>query len=62
MDWESQDDGFIAKILVEDGAKDISVGEPVLVFVEEEVPTPPFPYHQHCMTPERCMSPCWLPF
>ena len=37
MDWESQDDGFIAKILVEDGAKDISVGEPVLVFVEEEV-------------------------
>ncbi len=37
MDWESQDDGFIAKLLVEDGAKDISVGTPVLVFVEEEV-------------------------
>ena len=37
MDWESQDDGFIAKILVEDGAKDISVGDPVLVFVEDEV-------------------------
>lgn len=37
MDWESQDDGFIAKLLVEDGAKDISVGEPVLVFVEDEV-------------------------
>lgn len=37
MDWESQDDGFVAKLLVEDGAKDISVGEPVLVFVEDEV-------------------------
>ena len=37
MDWESQDDGFIAKLLVEDGAKDISVGTPVLVFVEDEV-------------------------
>ena len=37
MDWESQDDGFIAKLLVEDGAKDLAVGDPVLVFVEDEV-------------------------
>ncbi|CAK0785753.1 hypothetical protein CVIRNUC_008964 [Coccomyxa viridis] len=36
MDWESQDDGFIAKLLVEDGAKDLAVGDPVLVFVEDE--------------------------
>lgn len=37
MDWEAQDDGFVAKILVEEGAKDISVGQPVLVIVEEQV-------------------------
>ena len=37
MDWESQDDGFIAKLLVEDGAKDLAVGDPVLVFVEDQV-------------------------
>ena len=43
MDWESQDDGYIAKLLVGDGAKDISVGEPVLVFVEDEVLLPSEP-------------------
>lgn len=37
MDWEAQDDGFVAKILVEEGAKDVSVGQPVLVIVEEQV-------------------------
>lgn len=37
MDWEAQDDGFVAKILVEEGSKDISVGQPVLVIVEEKV-------------------------
>lgn len=39
MEWEAQDDGFVAKILLEAGAKDIPVGEPALVIVEEEVST-----------------------
>lgn len=37
MDWEAQDDGFVAKVLVPEGAKDVSVGQPVIVIVEEEV-------------------------
>lgn len=37
MDFESQDDGFIAKILREgSGAVDIPVGAPIAVVVEEE--------------------------
>ena len=36
MDWESQDDGYVAALLVEDGAKDLDVGSPVLVFVEDQ--------------------------
>jgi len=45
MDWEAQDDGFVAKILAEEGAKDIAVGSPVIVIVEDEVGNPfcPFP-------------------
>ena len=39
MAWESQDDGFIAKILLQEGAKDIPVGTPAMIFVEEEVHT-----------------------
>ena len=54
MDWESQDDGFIAKLLVEDGAKDLAVGDPVLVFVEDEVrKTAP----SSCTDPQSCVSP-----
>ena len=30
-----QDDGFVAKLLVEAGAKDIAVGTPLAVLVEE---------------------------
>ena len=37
MDWEAQDDGFVAKLLVEEGAKDISVGSPVIVITEDKV-------------------------
>jgi pyruvate dehydrogenase E2 component (dihydrolipoamide acetyltransferase) len=35
MEWESQEDGYIAKLLLSDGAKDIAVGTPVVVLVEE---------------------------
>ena len=37
MTWEAQDEGFVAKLLVEAGSADIQVGQPVLVVVEEEV-------------------------
>ena len=36
MEWEAQDDGFLAKILVAEGSKDIAVGTPVAVVVEEQ--------------------------
>ena len=32
----AQDDGFVAKILVLEGEKDIAVGTPLLVLVEDE--------------------------
>lgn len=35
MDFEFQEDGFLAKILKEDGSKDIPVGKPIAVYVEE---------------------------
>lgn len=34
--FESTDDGYVAAILVEEGAQDVPVGTPVLVMVEEE--------------------------
>ena len=36
IDFEAQDDGVVAKILVEAGSNEIKVGVPVLVTVEEE--------------------------
>ncbi|KAK9812020.1 hypothetical protein WJX73_009253 [Symbiochloris irregularis] len=36
MTWEAQDEGFVAKILVQAGVPDVQVGAPVAVFVEEE--------------------------
>ena len=36
MDWESQDDGVVAKWLVQEGARDITVGTPVLVMVDSK--------------------------
>ncbi|KAG5359301.1 Dihydrolipoyllysine-residue acetyltransferase component of pyruvate dehydrogenase complex [Yarrowia sp. C11] len=36
MDFEFQDDGYLAKILLEAGAKDIAVGTPIGVFVEDK--------------------------
>ena len=35
MDWEAQDEGVIAKILAQDGKKDIPVGTVVAVVVED---------------------------
>ena len=37
MTWEAQDEGWVAKLLVEAGEADVQVGQPVLVIVEEEV-------------------------
>ena len=36
MEWEAQDEGFMAKILVDAGAKDVSVGTPVAVVCEDK--------------------------
>ncbi|EIE81648.1 hypothetical protein G6F46_010829 [Rhizopus delemar] len=36
MDFECQEEGFLAKVLIETGAKDVSVGQPIAVFVEDK--------------------------
>lgn len=36
LGWENQDDGFIAKLLKPSGSKDIPVGTPLVVLVEEK--------------------------
>lgn len=36
MDFEFQDEGYLAKILVPDGSKNIPVNKPIAVYVEEE--------------------------
>jgi len=36
LEWENQDDGFLAKILVGDNSKDIPVGTPVAVITDEK--------------------------
>jgi pyruvate dehydrogenase E2 component (dihydrolipoamide acetyltransferase) len=36
MDFEAQDDGFIAKILAQAGSDDLKVGHPVMITVEDE--------------------------
>jgi len=36
IDFEAQDDGYIAKILMDGGSEDIEVGLPIMITVEEE--------------------------
>ncbi len=36
IDFEAQDDGYVAKLLVTEGTQDIPVGTPIFVTVEEE--------------------------
>jgi pyruvate dehydrogenase E2 component (dihydrolipoamide acetyltransferase) len=36
MDFEAQDDGFIAKILAQAGPADLAIGDPVMITVEDE--------------------------
>lgn len=36
IDFEAQDDGFIAKILVQEGGEDVAVGAPIMITVEDE--------------------------
>ena len=42
MAFENQEDGFIAKLLVPDGANDIQVGHPVAILVEDAADVPKF--------------------
>lgn len=36
VDFEMQEEGFVAKILYGDGAKDVPLGEPVAILVDDE--------------------------
>lgn len=36
MEWEVTDDGYIAKLFVADGTKDLAVGTPIMIVVEEK--------------------------
>ena len=42
LPWENQDDGFIAKLLKPSGSKDVPVGMPLVVLVEEKAHIPDF--------------------
>ncbi|KAI9669278.1 MAG: pyruvate dehydrogenase complex dihydrolipoamide acetyltransferase component (E2) [Alyxoria varia] len=42
MDFEFQDEGVLAKILKESGEKDVSIGNPIAVMVEEGTDVAPF--------------------
>ncbi|KAL6016385.1 pyruvate dehydrogenase complex dihydrolipoamide acetyltransferase component (E2) [Candidozyma auris] len=42
MDFEFQEEGYLAKILVEAGAQDVPVGKPIAVYVEEADDVPAF--------------------
>ena len=35
MDFEFQEEGYLAKILLDAGAKDVPVGQPIAVYVED---------------------------
>ena len=36
VDFEMQEDGFVAKLLFEEGAKNVPLGVPVAIIVEKE--------------------------
>ncbi|CCJ30171.1 unnamed protein product, partial [Pneumocystis jirovecii] len=42
VDFEFQDEGYIAKILLESGTKDVDIGTPIAVLVEDESDIPAF--------------------
>jgi len=42
VDYEAQDEGFIAKILCAEGSRDVSVGHPIFIMVEEAEEVPAF--------------------
>ena len=42
VDFEAQDDGVIAKILVDAGSEELEVGAPIMITVEEEEDAPAF--------------------
>ncbi|KAI8077929.1 pyruvate dehydrogenase complex dihydrolipoamide acetyltransferase [Gilbertella persicaria] len=35
MDFECQEEGYLAKVLIDQGAKDVAVGQPIAIFVED---------------------------
>ena len=43
MDWEAQDEGYMAKIIVAEGTKDIPLGTLVAIVVDEKDQVSPIP-------------------
>ena len=56
MEWEAQDEGFLAKILVPAGTKDVAVGTPVAVTVEDKDDVS----HPHALLLACHLSTLWL--
>ncbi len=57
MEWEAQDEGFLAKILMPEGSKDVPVGTHVAVVVEEAEsvrPPPQKPYNLTSANERKC--------
>ncbi len=57
MDWEAQDEGVLAKILAPDGTKDIAVGTPVAVIVDDAADVRPSSSNMHMVTPSQQLWP-----
>jgi pyruvate dehydrogenase E2 component (dihydrolipoamide acetyltransferase) len=55
--FENQDDGFIAALLMPDGAKDIPVGETVAIIVEEEGDIAAFANYSSSSSSEAAAAP-----
>ena len=51
MDFEAQDDGHVAKLLLQADGKDIPVGEPIMISVEEEEHIAAFKDYVHQAAP-----------
>ena len=57
MEWEAQDEGFLAKILMPEGSKDVPVGTHVAVVVDDaDSVSLPYCFDPYCFDP-YCFDP-----
>ena len=61
VDFEAQDDAFLAKILLHDGTSDVAVGTPMAVLVEEESDIAAFANYVPDIVPEVAAPPSTSP-